>query len=191
MTTDPITGDTTAAATAARWQQIEIAFQGPDTSRPYLDVDGWVEFTHSSGEQLRRPMFFDGGTTWRVRFASTQADGNWAAMRRRTSRHTAGPPPASQPPKPGQPHPALTRGFPRAAGSHRTFCYADGSPLFLVIDTAWALPWRATLDDVAVYAADRQAKGFNAVLMMSVQPDMNTRGPEGRNIDEGLRGRLP
>ena len=37
-----------------------------------------------------------------------------------------------------------------------------------------------------MYAADRQAKGFNAVLLMSVQPDMNARGPVGRNVDEGF-----
>jgi Protein of unknown function (DUF4038) len=90
--------------------------------------------------------------------------------------HTARGNLASRPAEPDHTHPAFTHGFPRA-DSHRTLCYADGAPLFLVVDTAWALPWRATLDDVAVYAADRQAKGFNAVLMMSVQPDMNTRGP--------------
>src|SRR5215208_3288776 len=84
------------------------------------------------------------------------------------------------------PHRALTRGFTTAHRSGRSFCYADGSPAFWVFDTAWAMPFRATLDDVAVYAADRQAKGFNAALLMSVQPDMKARGPVGRNIDEGF-----
>ena len=45
--------------------------------------------------------------------------------------------------------------------------------------------------DVAVYAADRQAKGFNAVLLMSVQPDMNARGPARPQRRRGLRDRLP
>ena len=77
-------------------------------------------------------------------------------------------------------------GLSRAHPSGRSFCYADGSPAFWVFDTAWAMPFRATVDDVAAYAADRQAKGFNAVLLMSVQPDMNARGPVGRNVDEGF-----
>ena len=37
-----------------------------------------------------------------------------------------------------------------------------------------------------VYAHDRQAKGFNAVLLMSVQPDMDARGPRDRSADEGF-----
>ena len=45
---------------------------------------------------------------------------------------------------------------------------------------------RARVSDVETYASDRQAKGFNAVFLMSVQPDMNARGPVGRNLDEGF-----
>ncbi len=56
----------------------------------------------------------------------------------------------------------------------------------LVGDTPWALPWRATEEQVRVYAADRQAKGFNAALLMSVQPDMHARGPRDRTADEGF-----
>ena len=64
--------------------------------------------------------------------------------------------------------------------------YADGTPAFLVADTAWAMPFRATLDDVAEYARDRAAKGFNAVFLMTVQPDMDAVGPTGRNVDGGF-----
>ena len=200
--TETTTDGTAAAPLAAQWRQVELTLRGPATPRPYVDVDGWVEFTHSSGERLRRPMFFDGGTTWRVRFSSTRGDGTWQwASQADNPEHRFTPAAGtliSRPAPPGPAHPALTHGLPRAAEGHRTFCYADGSPLFLVVDTAWALPWRATVDDVAVYAADRRSKGFNAVLLMSVQPDLNTRGPEGRNIDEGFevgfrdlpRGRL-
>ncbi|MCB0229540.1 MAG: DUF4038 domain-containing protein, partial [Anaerolineae bacterium] len=39
-------------------------------------------------------------------------------------------------------------------------------------DTAWALPWRATVEQCRIYAADRQAKGFSATRLMTVQPDM-------------------
>jgi hypothetical protein len=56
----------------------------------------------------------------------------------------------------------------------------------LAADTAWALPWRATPEQCRIYAADRQVKGFNAVLLMSVQPDMHARGPRDRTADEGF-----
>jgi hypothetical protein len=175
---------------AAQWRQVELTFQGPDTSAPYVDVAGWVDFTHTGGERIRRPLFWDGGRTWRVRFTSTRADGEWQwathADRAEHSFSSTSGRTASRPAEQGHAHPALTRGLLRAADSQRAFCYADGSPLFLVADTAWALPWRATVDDVISYAADRQAKGFNAALLMTVQPDMLATGPEQRNVDEGF-----
>jgi Domain of unknown function (DUF5060) len=51
---------------AAQWHEIDIAFAGPDVGNPYTDVDASVIFTHASGEQLRRPVFWDGGTTYRT-----------------------------------------------------------------------------------------------------------------------------
>ncbi|HJV15144.1 MAG TPA: DUF5060 domain-containing protein, partial [Propionibacteriaceae bacterium] len=57
---------------AAQWGAVDIALDGPDTANPYTDVEAWVIFTHSSGRQLRRPTFWDGGTRYRVRFASTE-----------------------------------------------------------------------------------------------------------------------
>lgn len=37
----------------------------------------------------------------------------------------------------------------------------------------------------SLYAEDRHAKGFNAVLLMSVQPDIDSR-PRDRQADEGF-----
>jgi hypothetical protein len=175
---------------AAQWHEIDIVFAGPDVANPFTDVDAWVIFTHASGQQLRRPVFWDGRTTYRTRFASTQSAGEW-----QWSVHAASPQHDFQPargtvlagpPIRDHPHRALARGFATPHLSNRSFCYADGSPAFWVIDTAWAMPFRATVEDVAAYAADRQAKGFNAVMLMTVQPDMHARGPVGRNIDEGF-----
>jgi hypothetical protein len=69
---------------------------------------------------------------------------------------------------------------------HRSLVHPDDAPALLIADTAWALPWRATPDQVAVYAKDRQAKGFNATLLMTVQPDMRATGPRDRTADEGF-----
>jgi hypothetical protein len=180
--------------TAAQWREVDIAFAGPQAANAYTDVDAWVIFNHESGRQLRRPLFWDGGTTYRVRFVSTQLQGEW-----QWSVHTARPDhdftPASGalitgPPAQDHPHRALTRGFVGAHPSGRSFSFADRSPAFLVFDTAWAMPFRATVEDVKLYAADRQSKGFNAVFLMTVQPDMNARGPVGRNVDEGFEVRF-
>jgi hypothetical protein len=175
---------------AQQWREIDIRLDGPDLRNPYTDVDAWVTFTHSSGQQLRRPVFWDGGPTYRVRFASTLPGGEWQwQVYSNRPIHTFNPARGTllaHPPVQDHPHRALARGFVTAHPSGRSFCYADGSPAFWVFDTAWAMPFRATVEDVATYAADRQAKGFNAVLLMSVQPDMKAHGPAGRNVDEGF-----
>jgi len=64
--------------------------------------------------------------------------------------------------------------------------HADGTSRLLCADTAWALPWRATADQVEAYAADRGAKGFNAVLIMTVQPDREAVGPRSRTKEGGF-----
>ena len=177
---------------APQWHAVELTFSGPgaEVENPYLEVEGWVDFVHSNGSRLRRPLYYDGDDCWRVRFSSTVDAGSWAwqvgtlhpehAMRPDQGILTAARP------TPGQHHPGRLSGLLRVADSGRALCLADGTPLFLVIDTAWGMPWRATVADAEVYAADRSAKGFNAVLLMSVQPDMHAGGPLDRTADEGF-----
>jgi hypothetical protein len=172
---------------ARQWSQIEIEVTGPEADNPYLEIDAWATFRHSRGRVVRRPLFWDGGTTWRLRFASPESSGEWRWEIDTAAGFAAdGGVLSAAPPLDEHPHPALTRGLFRAHQRGRTFCHADGSPAFFVWDTAWAMPWRATVDQVRTYAGDRHAKGFNAVLLMSVQSDMHARGPAGRDVDEGF-----
>ncbi len=89
-------------------------------------------------------------------------------------------------PVPPTDHRFYNHGFWRMSPGRRNLVHADGRAAVLVGDTAWGLPWRATHEQCEVYARDRQAKGFNAVLLMSVQPDMDARGPRDRSADEGF-----
>ena len=147
------------------WREIEL----PATSE-------WVEFEHESGRRLRRPAFWDGGDTHRVRFAPPLA-GSWT--------WSGGELQVAEAPT-DEANPFYRHGFWRMSPGGRSLVHADGTPAILVADTAWALPWRATPDQVREYAADRQAKGFNAVLLMTVQPDMRAVGPRDRTQDEGF-----
>ena len=74
-------------------------------------------------------------------------------------------------------HAVFEHGFVTVAPHARAGVHADGFPWLVVGDTAWAMPWRAVLPDVETYAADRRDKGFNAVLLMTIQPDMELAGP--------------
>src|SRR5262249_49662997 len=153
-----------------------------DYANPYTDVDVWADFTHEGGLTMRRPAFWDGEKCWKIRFAAPQ-EGRW------TWRSSASVDDGGLDEQvgeivceaaPDEQHRFYRHGFWRMSPGGRSLVHADGTPALLVADTAWALPWRATTEQCQVYAADRHTKGFNAALLMSVQPDMDARGPRDR-----------
>lgn len=171
------------------WQETELTFTADrDFANPYTDLEVWAEFTDEGGQTLKRPAFWDGGRTWKVRFASPGVSGKWT-WRVGTSQDCG---------LDGQ-QGELTisagldsrnrfhrHGFWHIPEGGRNLLHADGTPAVLVGDTVWGFPWRATLEQAQVYAANRQARGFNAALLMSVQPDMRAVGPRDRTQDEGF-----
>lgn len=172
------------------WREHEITLTAErEYSQPYVDVEVWADFTHSNGASLRRPAFWDGGRTWKIRFASPLAEGRWrwhsfcsvvdSGLAEQAGELTCQADPSAA-------HRFYRHGFWRMSPGARNLTHADGTPALLVADTAWALPWRATEEQCRVYAADRRTKGFNAVLLMSVQPDMHAHGPPDRAADEGF-----
>jgi hypothetical protein len=172
------------------WSETSISFIAEhDYPNPYTDVEVWADFTHVSGLRLRRPAFWDGGRAWAIRFASPLDTGRWSWQSFSSSHdhglagHTGTIECEATPA-------GATRfercGFWRMSSGGRNLVHADGTPAILAADTAWALPWRATEEQCSIYATDRQAKGFNAVLLMSVQPDMGAVGPRSRTADTGF-----
>ncbi|WP_309380856.1 DUF4038 domain-containing protein [Cerasicoccus frondis] len=172
------------------WREVELIFAAvKHYTQPYLEVDAYVVFTHApSGQVLRRPAFWDGGSRWRVRFASPESEGIWSwesfayvddvglvgQRGKLAAQATASNSLFEQ------------HGFWRMSPGKRNLVHADGKPALLCGDTAWALPWRATIEQAEVYANDRQRKGYNAALLMVVQPDMNAEGPDSRMEDYGF-----
>jgi hypothetical protein len=180
----------TLPTTAPQWQEIELPFHAEHIPHaPYTEVEFSVLFTHSDGTRIRRPGFWDGGSTWRCRFASPLAEGTW-----QWTSHSTPPIPGldglsgtleSTPSSPGT-SAFQNHGLLRMSPGGRSVIHADGTPFLMVADTPWALPWRATAEEVRIYADDRQRKGFNAALLMTVQPDMRATGPRDRVSDEGF-----
>ncbi len=152
-------------------------------ANPYTDCDVWVVFTHDeTGACLTRPAFWDGEGIWRVRFAAPKP-GTW---------HWESFSAPLDPSLAGQKGELTTEQdetqdfWTIPPGKRNLIRRGDGKPVLLVGDTAWALPWRATHAQCEVYAKDRQAKGFNATLLMSVQPDRNAVGPRDRTQHDGF-----
>jgi hypothetical protein len=152
-------------------------------------VDFWVEFTGPNHEKLIRPGFWDQGQIWKVRFASPSDSGNW-----QWTSHASNPADNGLNGKTGtlaaEPYsgsnPLIARGLLQMSPGKRNVVHADGSPFLMIGDTPWALPWRGTLETVTEYAENRQARGFNTALLMSVQPDREAVGPRNRTEDGGF-----
>ncbi len=172
------------------WREVELALTAKKKHKnPYVDLELQVEFTHESGEVVLRPGFWDGGTSWKVRFASPGLTGTW------TWKSSSSPADSGLAEQTGELNveggtPANNRfyrhGFWRMSPGKRNLVHGDGYPAVLAGDTVWALPWRATVEQCRTYADDRRIKGFNAALLMAVQPDMEARGPRDRTADTGF-----
>ena len=134
-------------AVVSRWQEAELAFRADvHVENPYVEAEFDVAFVHEDGLVLRRPAFWDGGNTWRVRFAPT-LEGRWDWRVR-----------ASQPldeldgrtgaircaaPESHADTAFRRHGFWQMSAGGRSLVHADGTPSILVADTAWGMPWRA------------------------------------------------
>jgi len=173
-----------------QWQEIELGLKSENSySSPYTEVQVWMEFVHSSGRRIRRPAFWDGGKSWKVRFVSPFDTGtwDWESYSSHQDDGLAG--------IHGQlicgSNPSKNRfakhGLLKMSPGMRSVVQSDGRPFLMVADTAWAIPFRATVEDCQIYAKDRHAKGFNSVLMMTVQPDKRATGPDERNVYEGFK----
>jgi len=175
---------------AEQWKEVELCFRAAASySNPYTDVELSAEFTGPGGQKLVRPGFWDGGNRWLIRFTSPVYRGQWKYVThcsnpRDKGLHGVGGRFESAP-YAGE-NLLIRRGLLRMSPGKRNVVHADGAPFLMVADTAWALPWRATMETVTVYARNRQARGFNSVLMMSLQPDRGAIGPESRTVEDGF-----
>lgn len=139
---------------------------------PYLDVTVNGIFTSPSGKEMRLAGFWDGGQTWRVRFAPTERGvWNYRTESNDAELETSGTFEAT----------ASTRhGFVRVSKTRPYgFEYSDDTPFLLMGDTNWD----GMSDGVGFdphfmdYVNVRAAQGFNAYHAMVV----NNRYDYGRN----------
>lgn len=170
------------------WREIELTLNAENNyASPYTEAEVWADFTDESGTVLRRPAFWDGRRTWKIRFAPTRPGRwTWCSFSSPVDSGLSGQSGQLTCESAESDHRFYQHGFWRMSPGGRSLVHADGTPAVLVGDTAWGFPWRATPQQAKIYAHNRHGKGFNAVLLMSVQPDMRARGPRDRTVDEGF-----
>ena len=122
-----------------QWRVIEIPFTSVRLhSDPFSTVILTATFTHGK-EKLIRPAFWDGGSTWKIRFAPTTA-GIWSY-----TTTCSDPTDVGLHGKRGVieavPYSGnlqiYKHGFLKISRNHRYFTYADGKPFFYLGDTHW------------------------------------------------------
>lgn len=109
---------------------------------PYLDADVTADFIGPGGLIVSRPAFWDGGSTWKLRFAPPTA-GEWT-YRTREARELAGLHGAAgtfEAIEYHGDHPAKRHGYLEVAPSGRHLQHADGTPFFWLGDTHWRFAW--------------------------------------------------
>ena len=134
-------------------------------SNPYAEASMKVAFTGPSGESATASGFWDGGSTWRVRFRPSEV-GSW-----RWSSTSADP---GLDGETGEFEVAPSSAPPPVRVSSRypfTFERLDGAPFFWMADTNWDLFNRSTAwpRDFKTYVDDRADKKFT-VLQTTIEP---------------------
>ncbi|HSO92266.1 MAG TPA: DUF4038 domain-containing protein, partial [Arthrobacter sp.] len=166
-----------------QWTRFEQVLESAiEYANPPQEAGLTVVFTSPGGKTSRVPGFWDGGRTWRVRFAPDER-GTWTW--KATSSDTQN----------GGLHgrsgtfeciaPAGTSRFAghgpiRVSGDGRFFVHDDGAPFFFLADTAWNGALLSTEDQWSTYLRTRVAQGFSAVQFVATQwraaPDGDLKG---------------
>ncbi len=172
-----------------QWNSYEIFLSSSGSyQNQYANLEVWADFYNGEGDTIVRPAFWDGGNSWKIRFAppDTGSVWTWTTFSIPGDKGLAGKTGSIKSVAYTGTNKLLNHGLLRMSPGKRNVIHADGKPFLVVGDTPWSIPFRATTDQVEEYAEDRSKKGFNTALLMSVQPDMYAEGPEKRNTLTGF-----
>ncbi|WP_370095528.1 DUF4038 domain-containing protein [Winogradskyella sp.] len=126
--------------TVEKWNVVEIELTSLVTyTDPFNDVDVSASFSGPNGVTIVRPAFWDGGQSWKIRFAPTEI-GSWSMITLSTNVLDNGLHNISKSIQCNAytgPHEIYQKGFLKIDSSNRYFVYDDGSPFFYLGDTHW------------------------------------------------------
>ncbi|WP_135550333.1 apiosidase-like domain-containing protein [Paenibacillus cymbidii] len=176
------TTDVVIESSVEQWRNMEFSLASSEIyTNPFMDVDVTATFTGPAGETLTRPAFWDGGNTWKVRFAPTSV-GEWTVTTQTTDSTNTGltfgaPISFTAVPYSGSLD-IYKHGFVRTNPNERYFSYQDGTPFFYLGDTHWTMPaedyYSSNVDGIDSqfkYAVDhRVSQGFTVYQSEPLTP---------------------
>jgi hypothetical protein len=136
----PLTRVQGQSFTVEVWRPVEITLTSTVTyGNPYKDVEVSATFNGPGGTVMVMPGYWDGGATWRIRFAptktgswtysTTSTDGSNSGLNNKTGNITVNSYTGSLP--------IYQRGFLKISSNNRYMTYNDGTPFYWLGDTSW------------------------------------------------------
>jgi hypothetical protein len=161
-----------ASTLVPRWGGFERAFASAKTyENPFQDAELRVTFTAPGGHARTVAGFWDGETTWRVRFAPDEP-GEWTYITTcsdSANQSLDGQSGSFTCAEASGATPFENHGPIRLAGDRRSLAHADGTPFLWLGDTAWSGPLRSTEGEWEEYLRERVRQGFTAVQWVATQ----------------------
>ncbi len=182
--------------TVEKWNRVDITLTSTEPyTNPDTDVNISATFTAPDDSTITLPGFWDGGRTWKVRFAPTQT-GEWSytitcsdttntGLNKKTGTIQCNSYTGDVD--------TYTHGFVKISSDNRYFVYDDGTPFFWLGDTHWQMPNYERLDECNYPSCscgsqfehvvnDRKSKGFT---VYQTYPDsaMNDGGGNVAEVD--------
>lgn len=171
---------TTADNPYTIWKPVEIRLSSEGTfQNPYTDIEVTAVFEHEAGARYEVPGFWDGDTTWRVRFAPSEpGEWQWSVMGNpsdadlnESGKFTAASYQGS--------NPIWEHGFLQPSDTQRILEHVDGTSFFWLGDTVWSASAKATQEEWSDYLTKRQSQGYN-VVQMNTLPQWDAAKPQRR-----------
>lgn len=171
-------------STIPRWGLFEATFTSSRAyANPLQDAGLRVTFAAPSRRTQTVHGFWDGGTTWRVRFSPDEV-GNWTFTTAASPEADAGL--HAQKGSFRVVAPKGTTRFDRhgpiRVSQSRTFLeHADGTPFFWLADTGWNAALLSTPEEFAHYVKERVRQRFTAVQWVATEWRAS---PQGDRLNE-------
>ncbi|HKJ68811.1 MAG TPA: DUF4038 domain-containing protein [bacterium] len=155
------------------WGKFETSFRSSKTyENPLYDVESFiVHFTSPTGREKNIRGFWDGGTTWRVRFMPDEV-GAWTYITECSDEENTGLHQVTgsfECTDNTSHYDMYTHGeIIRPPGSYH-LTYSDGTPFFYTACTAWNGALKSTGKEWDTYLQNRVDKGFNTIQFVTTQ----------------------
>src|SRR5260370_15843268 len=156
----------------AKWERFEKAFESASSyANPVQEASLTAVFTSPSGSSFRVYGFWDGGRTWRIRFAP-DAEGKWTYKtscsdgKNRGLNDQSG---AFLCTAPGGKTRFTQHGPVSVSPDNRYLVHADQTPFFYLADTAWNGALLSTSSEWDQYTRKRPRQKFTAAQFVAPQ----------------------